>query len=124
VKTADIAVRLTFSVRVGPLTHQKDGLLGYLNAGVSGIPANTRSTITIHVLGGRLVQRGSGCRPSGSTATCAIGPGAPPLEFNVMGVPVNATATVTVPAGYEDPTMSNNHDSVLLGLLRLGSLRR
>jgi hypothetical protein len=124
VRTADIGVRLTFSVRVGPLTRQRDGLLGFLNAGVSGIPANTKSTITVHVVGGRLVQRGSGCRPSGSTATCAIGPGTPPLEFNVMGVPVSATATVTVPAGYTDPTMSNNHDSVLLGLLRLGSLRR
>jgi hypothetical protein len=40
-----------------------------------------------------------------------------------MGVPVSATATVTVPDGYTDPTMSNNRDSVLLGLLRLGSLR-
>ena len=70
-----------------------------------------------------LVQRGGGCRPSGSVATCAIGPGAPPLEFNVIGVPVSATATVTVPAGFTDPTMANNHDSVLLGLLRLGSLR-
>jgi RNA polymerase sigma factor (sigma-70 family) len=123
VKTADISVRLTFSLRVGVLTRQHDGLLGFLNARVSGIPANAKSTITVHVVGGRLVQRGSGCRPSGSTATCALGPGAPPLEFNVMGVPVNATATVTVPAGYTDPTMSNNHDSVLLGLLRLGSLR-
>jgi RNA polymerase sigma factor (sigma-70 family) len=124
VKTADIRVRLTFTVRVGLLTHDRDGLLGYLNAGVSGIPANTKSTITVHVTGGRLVQRGTGCRPSGSTATCALGPGAPPLEFNVMGVPVSAVATVTVPAGYTDPTMSNNHDSVLLGLLRLGSLHR
>jgi RNA polymerase sigma factor (sigma-70 family) len=122
VKTADIGVRLTFSLRVGVLTRAQDGLLGYLNASVSGIPANAKSTITVHVVGGRLVQRGTGCRPSGSTATCALGPGAPPLEFNVMGVPVNATATVTVPTGYTDPSMSNNHDSVLLGLLRLGSL--
>jgi hypothetical protein len=38
-------------------------------------------------------------------------------------VPVSATATVTVPRGYTDPIMANNHDSVLLGLLRLGSLR-
>ena len=123
VHTADISVRLTFSLRVGPLTKAKDGLLGYLNAGVSGIPANTKSTITVRVLGGRLVQRGSGCRPSGSVATCALGPGAPPLAFNVMGVPISATATVTVPAGWTDPAMSNNHDTVLLGLLRLGSLR-
>jgi hypothetical protein len=122
VNTADIAVRLTFSIRPGLLTKEKDGLLGYLNAGVSGIPANTTSTITVHVLGGRLVQRGSGCKPSGSTATCAIGPGAPPLEFNVMGVPVSATADVTAATGFTDPTMSNNHDTVLLGLLRLGSL--
>jgi hypothetical protein len=122
-RTADIGVRLTFSLRVGPLTRQKDGLLGYLNAGVSGIPTGQKSTITVRVLGGRLVQRGGGCRPSGSVATCALGPGAPPLEFNVMGVPVSATATVTVPSGYTDPSMANNHDSVLLGLLRLGSLR-
>ena len=122
VPTADIAVRLTFSVRIGPLTKAKDGLVGYLNAGVSGIPPNKTSTITVHVLGGRLVQRGSGCKPSGSTATCSIGPGAPPLEFNVMGVPISATANVTVPPGFTDPTMSNNHDTVLLGLFRLGSL--
>jgi hypothetical protein len=116
-------VRLTFSLRVGLLTREKDGLLGYLNAGVSGIPTGQKSTITVRVTGGRLVQRGSGCKPSGSVATCALGPGAPPLEFNVMGVPVSATATVTVPSGYTDPSMANNHDSVLLGLLRLGSLR-
>jgi RNA polymerase sigma factor (sigma-70 family) len=122
-RTADIGVRLTFSLRVGLLTREKDGLLGYLNAGVSGIPTGQKSTITVRVTGGRLVQRGSGCKPSGSVATSARGPGPPPLEFNVMGVPVSATATVTVPSGYTDPSMANNHDSVLLGLLRLGSLR-
>jgi RNA polymerase sigma factor (sigma-70 family) len=124
VRTADIGVRLTFSLRVGLLTAERDGLLGYLNAGISGVPAGEKSTITVRVFGGRLVQRGSGCRPSGSVATCALGPGAPPLEFNVMGVPINATATVTVPSGYTDPVMANNNDSVLLGLLRVGSLRR
>jgi hypothetical protein len=106
------------------LTADQDGLLGFLNADVSGIPTGQKSTITVRVVGGRLVQRGSGCRPSGAVATCDVGPGAPPLEFSVMGVPVSATATVTVPQGWVDPTMSNNDDSVLLGVLRLGSLRR
>ena len=116
-------MRLTFSLRVGALTHEDDGLLGYLNASVSGIPTGQKSRITVRVLGGRLVQRGSGCKPAGAMATCEVGPGAPPLQFNVMGVPVSATATVTVPGGYTDPSMSNNDDSVLLGLVRLGSLR-
>jgi RNA polymerase sigma factor (sigma-70 family) len=122
-RIADISVRLTFSVRPGLLTKANDGLVGYLSASVSGIPSGQKSTVTVHVVGGRLVQRGSGCKPSGSTATCDVGPGAPPLEFSVMGVPVSASATVTVPSGWTDPTMSNNHDSMLLGLLRLGSLR-
>jgi hypothetical protein len=116
-RTADVSVRLTFSLRVGPLTPQQDGLLGYLNAGVSGIPTGQQATITVRVFGGRLVQRGSGCRPSGAVATCAVGPGAPPLEFNVMGLPIRATATVTVPSGWTDPVPANNQDSVLLGLL-------
>jgi RNA polymerase sigma factor (sigma-70 family) len=124
VRRADVGVRLTFSLRAGLLTRQRDGLLGFLNASVRGIPAGQKSTITVRVVGGRLVQRGSGCRPSGSVATCAIGPGAPALEFNVLGVPVSATATVTVPNGWTDPTMANNRDTVLLGLLRLGSLHR
>jgi len=102
------------------LTKEKDGLLGYLNASVSGIPTGQQSTITVRVFGGRLVSRAGACHASGSVATCAIGPGAPPLEFNVMGVPIRATATVTVPGGYTDPVTSNNDDSVLLGLLRLG----
>jgi RNA polymerase sigma factor (sigma-70 family) len=123
VRTADIGVRLTFSLRIGVLTREKDGLLGYLNAGVSGVPAGQKATLTVRVVGGKLVSRGGACHASGSSATCALGPGAPTLEFNVIGVPVSATATVTVPSGYTDPSMTNNRDSVLLGLLRLGSLR-
>jgi RNA polymerase sigma factor (sigma-70 family) len=121
-QTSDLSVRLTFSVRVGVLKPDRDGLLGYLNAGVSGVPAGQKTTLTVRVVGGRLVSRGSGCRVSGSVATCDVRPGAPPLEFNVMGAPVSATATVTVPGGWTDPAMSNNHDSVLLGLFRLGNL--
>jgi hypothetical protein len=102
---------------VGPLTKEQDGLLGYLNATVGGIPAGQRATFTVRVFGGTLVQRGGGCRPSGSVATCALGPGAAPLEFNVMGLPIRATATVTVPGGWTDPVPGNNQDSVLLGLL-------
>jgi RNA polymerase sigma factor (sigma-70 family) len=124
VRTADLGVRLTFSVRVGPLTKQKDGLLGYLDVGVSGVPAGQKATLTVRVVGGRLVSRTGACRANGSSATCDVGPGAAPLEFNVMGVPVSATATVSVPGGWTDPTMSNNTDTVLLGLLRLGSLHR
>jgi RNA polymerase sigma factor (sigma-70 family) len=124
VRTADIGVRLTFSLRVGLLTKAQDGLLGYLNAGVNGVPAGQKATLTVRVVGGRLVSRTGACRATGSTATCDVGPGAAPLEFNVMGVPVSATATVSVPGGWTDPTLSNNSDSVLLGLLRLGSLHR
>jgi RNA polymerase sigma factor (sigma-70 family) len=115
--SADVGVRLTFSLRVGPVTKQKDGLVGYLNASAAGIPAGQQSTITIRVVGGTLAQRGGGCRASGSVATCAIGPGAAPLEFNVIGLPVSASATLTVPHGYTDPAPGNNTDSVLLGLL-------
>ncbi|MBW8751420.1 MAG: sigma-70 family RNA polymerase sigma factor [Propionibacteriales bacterium] len=122
--TSDVSVRLTFSVRVGPLTRQADGLLGYLNAGVSGVPSGQKATLTVHVVGGRLVSRGPGCHASGSSATCDIGPGTAPLEFNVIGIPVSATATVAVPSGYTDPVMANNNDSVLLGLIRVGSLRK
>jgi hypothetical protein len=114
---------LTFSLRAGVLTPQSDGLLGYLNVGTSGIPAGQHATVTVRVTGGRLVQRGSGCKPRGSVATCSVGPGAAPLQFNVIGVPVSATATVTGPAGYTDPAPANNSDTVLLGVLRLGSLR-
>jgi hypothetical protein len=123
VRRADLSVRLTFSLRVGVLTADRDGLLGYLTANVAGIPAGQRTTVTVRVVGGRLVQRGSACKPAGSVATCSVGPDSAPLEFNVMGVPVSATATVTVPAGYSDPATTNNTDSVLLGALRLGSLR-
>jgi RNA polymerase sigma factor (sigma-70 family) len=123
VRRADLSVRLTFSLRVGVLTADRDGLLGYLTANVAGIPAGQRTTVTVRVVGGRLVQRGSACKPAGSVATCSVGADSAPLEFNVMGVPVSATATVTVPAGYSDPATTNNTDSVLLGALRLGSLR-
>jgi hypothetical protein len=120
---ADIGVRLTFSLRVGVLTPTPDGLLGFLNAGVTGVPAGQKATLTVRVLGGRLVSRGAGCHASGSVATCDVGPGAPTLQFNVIGVPVSASATVTVPGGFTDPVGTNNTDSVLLGLLRVGSLR-
>jgi hypothetical protein len=122
-QSADVAVRLTFSLRVGALTRESDGLLGYLNVNTSGIPAAQHATVTVRVTGGRLVQRGSGCQPTGSVATCSVGPGAPALQFNVMGVPVSASATITGPAGWTDPAPANNNDSVLLGVLRLGSLR-
>ena len=124
VRTADLSVRLTFSLKVGVATRQQDGLLGYLNAGVSGIPAGQQATLTVRLTGGRLVARGGDCRASGSVATCTLGPGADPLEFNVMGLPVSATATVSVPDGWTDPAMGNNSDNLLLGVLRLGSLRR
>jgi len=122
--TADVAVRLTFSLRAGVLTPQRDGLLGFLNAGVTGVPSGQKATLTVHVVGGRLVSRGPGCKASGSSATCAIAPGTGPLEFNVIGIPVSASATVTVPADYTDPVTANNSDNVLLGLLRVGSLRK
>lgn len=116
--TADVGVRLTFSLRpLGILNLTENGLLGNLNATVWGVPAGQRSTLTIHVVGGTMTQKGSGCKPSGSTAVCTIGPDAPPLTFKVHGVPVSATATVTVPNGFTDPTMDNNHDSVMLGLI-------
>jgi RNA polymerase sigma factor (sigma-70 family) len=119
---ADLAVRLSFSLRAGVLTRESDGFLGYLNVATSGIPAGHRATVTVSVTGGRLVQRGSGCKPAGSVATCSVGPGTPALEFNVMGVPVSATATITGPTGYTDTVSTNNRDYLLLGTLRLGSL--
>jgi RNA polymerase sigma factor (sigma-70 family) len=122
-RVADVAVRLSFSVRPGLLTKANDGLVGYLTASVTGVPTGQKATVTIRVVGGRLSQRSPGCKPSGSTATCQVGPGAPPLEFSVLGLPVSASATVTVPSGWTDPSLSNNRDSVLLGLLRLGNLR-
>jgi hypothetical protein len=116
--TADIAVRLTFSLRpLGVLTPKQNGLLGNLNATATGIPAGQRATITVHVVGGTMTQKGSGCKPRGSTAVCAIGPGTPPLVFKVHGIPINATARITVPSGWTDPLLSNNQDSVLLGLI-------
>jgi RNA polymerase sigma factor (sigma-70 family) len=121
---SDVGVRLTFSLRAGVLTPQRDGLLGFLNAGVTGIPAGQRATLTVHVVGGRLVARGPGCRTAGSTATCDIGPGAATPQFNVMGIPISASATVAVGGGFTDPVATNNTDSVLLGLLRVGSLRK
>ena len=116
-RTADVKVRLTFSLRVGVLTPEEDGLLGYLNADVSGVPSGQQTTVRVEVLGGRLAQRGSGCQVSGSIATCQVGPGAPPLQFNVLGIPIRATASLTVPSGWTDPVPANNQDSVLLGLL-------
>jgi hypothetical protein len=124
VKSADVRVRLTFSLRpLGVLTPRRTGLLGNLNTTVSGIPAGQKAVLTVKVLGGTLSQQGSGCKPKGSTAVCTIGPGTPTLVFKVRGVPVSATASVSVPNGYKDPVLSNNLDTVLLGLLRLGSLR-
>jgi RNA polymerase sigma factor (sigma-70 family) len=124
VQSADVRLRLTFSLRpLGVVTPKRTGLLGNLNATVSGIPAGQKVVLTVKVLGGTMTQQGSGCKPKGSTAVCTIGPGTPTLVFKVRGVPVSATATVSVPDGYRDPVLSNNHDTVLLGLLRLGSLR-
>jgi RNA polymerase sigma factor (sigma-70 family) len=120
---SDVRVRLTFSLRAGILTPESDGLLGYLNAGVSGVPSGREASLTVRVVGGRLVTRGSECRAAGAVATCDVGPGTGSLQFNVIGVPVSASATITVPGGYTDPMMSNNSDSVLLGVLRVGSLR-
>jgi RNA polymerase sigma factor (sigma-70 family) len=117
-RTADVGVRLTFSLRpLGVLTPRKTGLLGNLNATVFGIPSGQRATLTVRVLGGTMTQVGSGCKPKGSVATCALGPGAPQLTFKVHGIPVSATATITVPKGFADPILGNNHDSVLLGLI-------
>ncbi|HEX2896202.1 MAG TPA: sigma-70 family RNA polymerase sigma factor [Marmoricola sp.] len=124
VRTADLGVRLSFSLRPGLLTKAQDGLLGYLTANISGIPAGQRATLTVTITGGRIAARGTGCRTSGGTATCDVGPGTAPPEFNVLGVPVSASARISVPDGWTDPAMSNNTDSVLLGTLRLGSLLR
>jgi RNA polymerase sigma factor (sigma-70 family) len=121
---SDVGVRLTFSLRAGVLTRQRDGLLGFLNAGVTGVPAGQNATLTVHVVGGRLVARGPGCRTSGSSATCDIRPGTATPQFNVMGIPVSASATVTAAGGFTDPVPSNNSDSVLLGVLRVGSLHK
>lgn len=116
--SADVSVRLTFSLRpLGVLTPKENGLLGNLNATARGIPAGQRATITIHVVGGTMTQKGSGCKPAGSTAVCQIGPNAPALIFKVHGIPVTATARITPPSGWIDPILSNNTDSVLLGLL-------
>ena len=121
---SDVGVRLTFSLRAGVLTPQRDGLLGFLNAGVTGIPAGQSATLTVHVVGGRLIARGPGCKASGASATCDIRPGMATPQFNVMGIPVSASATVTAAGGFTDPVLSNNSDSVLLGLLRVGSLHK
>jgi hypothetical protein len=116
--SADVSVRLTFSLRpLGVLTPRQNGLLGNLNATTRGVPAGQRATITIHVVGGTMTQKGSGCKPAGSTAVCAIGPNAPALVFKVHGIPVSATARITAPTGWTDPLLSNNTDSVLLGLI-------
>ena len=124
VKSADVRLRMTFSLRaLGVLSPKKNGLLGNLNVTVSGIPAGQSAVLTVRAVGGTLTQQGSGCKPKGSTAVCTVTSGTPTLVFKVRGVPVSATASVTVPSGYSDPVMSNNHDTVLLGLLRLGSLR-
>jgi RNA polymerase sigma factor (sigma-70 family) len=119
---ADLGVRLTFSLRAVALDRQSDGLLGNLSVGVSGVPAGQHATVTIRVTSGRLVSRAGTCKDHGSVVTCSVGPGAAPLQLNVLGVAISASATVSVPAGYTDPAPANNTDSVLLGMLRLGSL--
>jgi hypothetical protein len=102
---------------LGLLTPKRTGLLGNLNTTVSGIPAGTRATLTVHVFGGTMTQQGSGCKPSGSTAVCTLGAGTTKFVFKVHGVPIRATATISVPGGFTDPLMGNNFDSVLLGLI-------
>ncbi|HET6166467.1 MAG TPA: sigma-70 family RNA polymerase sigma factor [Marmoricola sp.] len=115
---ADVSVRTTFSLRpLGILTPRQSGLLGNLNVTTRGVPAGQRASITVHVVGGTMTQKGSGCKPAGSTATCTVGPGTTTLVFKVHGVPISATARITAPSGWTDPLLSNNFDSVLLGIL-------
>jgi hypothetical protein len=76
-----------------------------------------KGTITIETLGATLSQIGTGCTTAGDTTTCPIWEGMAPLVFKMIGVPVATSATVAAPQNVTDPSMRNNHDSVLLGLL-------
>jgi RNA polymerase sigma factor (sigma-70 family) len=130
-RSADVSVALTFQPKLGLLGAANAGTIGNLTAVAAGIPAGTTGTITIQVFGGNLEQidpvaaRRSGsagsplssCKVADSVAVCTVSPGAAPLQFKVLGLPVTASATVTGPLNVMDPTTWNNRDSMLLGLL-------
>jgi RNA polymerase sigma factor (sigma-70 family) len=114
---ADVSVHLSYKIGVGLLSPATTGTLGNIDAAVAGVPAGTTSVLTIKVLGGTLTQLGSWCTSAGDTTVCTVWHDEAPLNFKVNGVPVTATATVTTPANTNDPVMSNNQDSMILGLL-------
>jgi RNA polymerase sigma factor (sigma-70 family) len=127
--SADMRVALRFQPKLGLLGAPDAGTLGNLTATPSGIPAGTTGTVTVQVLGGTLEQIGATnarlasaavlppCVITGAKAVCVVGPDSLPLHFKVDGVPVTASATLDPPKNVSDPHTSNNHDSMLLGLL-------
>ncbi len=116
---ADESVQMSYKLGVGLLAPKTTGTLGNIHAAVAGVPAGTTSWLTIKVLGGSLTQVGFGapCHSAGDTTVCMIRANTPPLNFKVNGVAVSASATVTTPSNVVDPTMANNEDSMILGLL-------
>lgn len=115
--SADVSVRMAFQTKLGLLGAPDAGTIGNLSAQTFGLPAGTTGSVKIQVLGGVLVQLGTGCAVDGDTAICKIWPGSPPLRFKVNGLPVTASATVTGPENVMDPQSRNNRDSMVLGLL-------
>jgi hypothetical protein len=120
-------VALAFRGGLG-LLDPNSGTLGNLEATVTGVPAGQLTTISLQVLGGtlqpitttptaaRTLGKPGSCAPQGQKMICTVGSDGT-LRFKVQGVPVSATAEVEVPGHVEDPDMSNNHDSLLLGIL-------
>ncbi|MGO4255345.1 sigma-70 family RNA polymerase sigma factor [Marmoricola sp. RAF53] len=116
--SSDVSARLAFRPGLGILGQPQTGSLGNVMATVDGIPAGETSTVTIQVVGGVLQQVGDGCTGDGTTTvTCEVAPDDPALNFKVLGIPVSVAVNADVPEDFLDPNMTNNHDSVLLGLL-------
>ena len=102
---------------LGALGAPNSGTIGNLTATTDGLPAGTTGTIEIETLGATLDQIGTGCTSDKNFTSCPVWPGMAPLHFKIMGVPVTASATVLGPDDVTDPAPSNNHDSLLLGIL-------
>jgi RNA polymerase sigma factor (sigma-70 family) len=117
VTSADVSVNLDFQAKLGLLGAKNAGTIGNLTATTDGVPEGMKGTVTIETLGATLEQIGTGCTVAGDTTSCPIWSGMPPLVFKMIGVPVATSATVSGPANVVDPAPSNNHASVLLGLL-------
>lgn len=81
----------------------------------SGIPAGQSATVTITAVGVEALTTGDGrCQQQGAGLVCTVS-GSGPIAVHTERIPNgNASVTVTVTGGGEDPNPANNSASLVL----------